>query len=276
MVGANMNEWLKAKTTKILEHIKENPYSWALGIVILFVSIPILINWLYMLGSPSGQPNTTFSSGEVIAFYGSFLAFFGTFSLGTLSLWQAKKANATNKAILQQDIQIRTKSYLKPTWLFLSPESITEPSSIQKTRKFHISNHDTNVYNYVSLVMQFKSTNAEIRSIKVHRLSITGANIYTYQTSNPYFETVIACDMIQYTILAGFQGEKNIIDELKACNAVRINLDAVVQNIFGVCVEAQYVFTVNYDETFQDYSTRFAVNVKTSQALIGQISGGGT
>ena len=82
--------------------------------------------------------------------------------------------------------------------------------------------------------------------------------------------------MIQYTILAGFQGEKNIIDELKACNAVRINLDAVVQNIFGVCVEAQYVFTVNYDETFQDYSTRFAVNVKTSQALIGQISGGGT
>ena len=94
-----MNEWIKNKVEFIKQKMKSKPYSSGLWIVILLFFIPILISWLYMLGSPNGEPNTAFNASDLITLYGSFLAFLGTICLGSLALWQNQQLNCNNKKL---------------------------------------------------------------------------------------------------------------------------------------------------------------------------------
>jgi len=60
-----------------------------LCMLIIVLSIPIIINELYKFGNSTGRGYITlWDAKDALAFYGSFLAFIGTISLGVLALHQ--------------------------------------------------------------------------------------------------------------------------------------------------------------------------------------------
>lgn len=54
----------------------------------LLISIPFIINCLYLKGVRLASPNTSFSASDMLGLFGSLLTFFGTIALGALALWQ--------------------------------------------------------------------------------------------------------------------------------------------------------------------------------------------
>lgn len=72
----------------------------------VIVSIPFIINESYKLGYETEKVySTLWEAKDLLGFYGSFLSFLGTVSLGALSLWQNQKfkiENDNNQAIMQQ------------------------------------------------------------------------------------------------------------------------------------------------------------------------------
>lgn len=134
-----MNCKEKCKLEKIASLKKEYPMFWKL-IKLAFITlllIPVIIWFLYFIGD-SGYIliHTSLTVGDALSVYCSLLAFLGTIFLGAIAAWQNNKANQINKETLQQDLIIRTKSYLIPKMLFLSAESISKPSSINKAKAF--------------------------------------------------------------------------------------------------------------------------------------------
>lgn len=57
----------------------------------MLLSVPCLINYLYILGKTNAIIKTVFDASDALSFYGSFLAFIGTVFLGALALWQNKQ-----------------------------------------------------------------------------------------------------------------------------------------------------------------------------------------
>lgn len=87
----------------------ENPWyeKWwvfLLGVVMIaiIIAIPFIINETYKYGLTSENPYITMWGAEdVLSFYGSFLAFIGTVSLGLVAYKQNEKANKTNEKLAQ-------------------------------------------------------------------------------------------------------------------------------------------------------------------------------
>lgn len=66
--------------------------------LIIVLSIPIIINELYKYGISTGRGCITlWDAKDALAFYGSFLAFIGTISLGVLALHQNQVFKDENK-----------------------------------------------------------------------------------------------------------------------------------------------------------------------------------
>lgn len=61
---------------------------WIWVLLALLISIPFIINCLYLKGTKLSTPNTSFSASDMLGFYGNILAFLGTIALGALALWQ--------------------------------------------------------------------------------------------------------------------------------------------------------------------------------------------
>jgi hypothetical protein len=76
------------------------------GVVIIVISFftPQVIDWLY-LKQKSWSLATTFTKEEMLSFYGAFLGFIGTISLGVLALWQ--NINMHNITIKQETLKNR-------------------------------------------------------------------------------------------------------------------------------------------------------------------------
>lgn len=93
-IGCCLFSMLKANKEK-----RKKPYkTLVISNLILLVTIPFLINELYLWGISSGTSYfTLWGAEDVLAFYGSFLAFAGTVVLGIVAVWQNNKANETNK-----------------------------------------------------------------------------------------------------------------------------------------------------------------------------------
>ncbi len=70
-------------------------------IILMLIAIPFIINYAYLKGTPDGQPNTAFSASDMILFYGSFLAFIGTITLGFVAYKQNERANDISSRILK-------------------------------------------------------------------------------------------------------------------------------------------------------------------------------
>ena len=70
---------------------------FTIGILISTLSIPIIVNELYMYGYKTGKGYIIlWEAKDVLYFYGSFLAFAGTVSLGALALYQNQKFKSEN------------------------------------------------------------------------------------------------------------------------------------------------------------------------------------
>lgn len=68
---------------------------WLIAIVVL-VSVPVIINRCFLIGTENGQANTAYSASDILNFYGTLLSFLGTVFLGALALWQNTKLNQIN------------------------------------------------------------------------------------------------------------------------------------------------------------------------------------
>lgn len=73
-------------------------------LLLLILDIPFVINEIYL--NESGY-KTIWNAEDVLVFYGSFLAFLGTVSLGALALWQNKKANNLTERIINLEMQLK-------------------------------------------------------------------------------------------------------------------------------------------------------------------------
>jgi hypothetical protein len=72
---------------------KKKRWIWvvvALSVTIL-ISIPVIINCLYLKGANLKAPNISFSANELLGFYGSVLVLIGTVFLGIIALVQNRK-----------------------------------------------------------------------------------------------------------------------------------------------------------------------------------------
>ena len=68
-----------------------------MSILVCTLSIPFLINELYKFGCTTGKGYyTLWEAKDALSFYGSYLAFLGTVSLGALSLFQNQKFKKEN------------------------------------------------------------------------------------------------------------------------------------------------------------------------------------
>ncbi len=74
-----------------------NIYRWLITIAIITVAVPFFIWGFFLFGNKIWGISTNFSAGEVLGFYGTFLAFLGTAALGALALWQNKKIREQSK-----------------------------------------------------------------------------------------------------------------------------------------------------------------------------------
>ena len=63
--------------------------------IIFFV--PLLINVLFKVNFNIPLLQSEWTAGDALNFYGSVLSFIGTITLGTISVWQTKKANNLQK-----------------------------------------------------------------------------------------------------------------------------------------------------------------------------------
>lgn len=69
----------------------------SIGILVVALTIPILINELYKIGLKTDSGYVTlWEAKDALAFYGSFLSFVGTVALGMLALWQNQKFKIEN------------------------------------------------------------------------------------------------------------------------------------------------------------------------------------
>lgn len=218
-----------------------------------------------------------FCNGDVLCFIAGFEAFLGTVALGALALWQNKKADQMNTKILQQDIMIRTKTYLVPQKVILHPESITEKVSQGKAKLFNKWNgEDKEKVDYVTFQLRSLCNNEIVKCIKVSsiRIDMFNGNTYTYKNLNNRYEEVYHVhknggNRVEYSMITGFESN-NIIEEIKGCPKTTINIEATVKNIYGISVEATYVFTVKFENDENQLSI-FAVNEETSYVLIHDV-----
>lgn len=78
-------KWLKEQLTK--------PRTYIILFLVSLV-IPFIINGLYKCGQKCEHPYITmWNAADVLAFYGSYLSFFGTIVLGAVAVFQTDKAN---------------------------------------------------------------------------------------------------------------------------------------------------------------------------------------
>ena len=109
-----MNEYIKALLDKFWGSIKFKPYKWGfiliLFVISILVAVPVIINIVYLIGH-SGEKNTSFSASDMILFYGSFLTFIGTASLGALALYQNYNFDKINRT--QNRLSIRPYLFTK-------------------------------------------------------------------------------------------------------------------------------------------------------------------
>lgn len=98
----------------IINWIKNNKlktFFIILGLLILFIGIPLIINYLYL--SDLVLVYTDWGAKEVLSFYGSVLTFLGTTSLGIVTIILSNQANDMNKRMLDLELS-KTKPCLTP------------------------------------------------------------------------------------------------------------------------------------------------------------------
>lgn len=97
-------------TNKNNKHKKATFITIAIGTLITTLSIPYLINELYIFGNKTGIGYTTsWDAKDVLSFYGSLLTFLGTVALGCLALCQNQKFKHENDIAQKRIENINTK-----------------------------------------------------------------------------------------------------------------------------------------------------------------------
>ena len=88
---------------------KKLPYKITIiAIFILSILTVFVINESYKMNTGY---LTLWGANDVLAFYGSFLGFIGTTSLGIISLYQTKKANDVNKKLADRQLELINYEY---------------------------------------------------------------------------------------------------------------------------------------------------------------------
>lgn len=119
--------------------------------LINIIDIPFIINELYKMGSDINNPYITmWSAADLLSFYGSFIAFVGTVSLGVLALWQNKifkaendisqqKLEAINTKLLDLDIKREKEKLLKLYFVYMEEnQKIYDPLYVlDKVQQLH-------------------------------------------------------------------------------------------------------------------------------------------
>lgn len=90
----------KSWLDKLLNFGENHPKRLILYLLLMGGGIQLIIQSTYWIGRWWGIV-TDYSAGEVLGFWGSFLAFIGTFVLGAIALWQNKKVNDINERLLE-------------------------------------------------------------------------------------------------------------------------------------------------------------------------------
>ncbi len=76
-------------------------------LVTLLLLMPLVFFFAYLAGDYGfGIIKTSLSIDGILAFYGGFLAFIGTVSLGCLTVWQSIRANELNNKVIQRQEEL--------------------------------------------------------------------------------------------------------------------------------------------------------------------------
>lgn len=131
-------------------------------LIMLSLLFLLIVQILFSIPAPYQWLDAVWDAGD-------FIIYIGTIGLGILVYEQNQQNNKHHKELLEQDFQIKTKSYLKPNFLHFNQESISTEDSIKKARVFNNKNNKNDDYDYVSLTLQCSCTNEPLKSIKILR-----------------------------------------------------------------------------------------------------------
>ncbi|SFC41704.1 hypothetical protein [Clostridium uliginosum] len=96
---------------KLIKNMKNNPIRYISLIILLGIVVPLFIQTPYWIGNYYLLITTDFKASDILSFWGNFLAFIATTTLGVLALWQNKiiqdKANDENKKLQEQNDKLR-------------------------------------------------------------------------------------------------------------------------------------------------------------------------
>ncbi len=139
----------------VIANVSAKPIKFVLAIGVIGLAVVVIIDMLYLIGFNTGFKYTTnFTASNILSFYGDFLVFLGTISLGALALWQNDKLNKRNEK-LEKDKEDRNLAIFEPELIFT-----IEDSQEKNTKILSIKNSGTSdVHNLLFLVGQFKDGN---------------------------------------------------------------------------------------------------------------------
>ena len=157
--------------------------------LIIILSIPRAIDFSY-LSEKLTPLTTTFSSSDILSFYGVFLSFLASTFLGAVALWQTKQANDITKQandITKQANDISNRMLLLEErahipiidFLFVYSE-ITK-----NTNPIYINNNNNNNNNKLNIRIHLKNKSDTI----IKSCKLKNAELYSYNTKYSFDST---------------------------------------------------------------------------------------
>ena len=180
--------------------------------MVCLLSIPFIINYAYLIGTVDGSVNTVYSASDLILFYGSFLAFLGTVSLGTLALWQNKIANKQNEKFAK----VQMANFLSFVDLISSSVKYYEMDDMENNDYEQVELCKLNTSAYLAVKCSFNNTsNYPITIIKATpKLFVNDSKNKKDALDNGFYTNLILKDHHKENIYIGEKSDSNIVFKL--------------------------------------------------------------
>lgn len=221
------------------------------GIFIL-LGVIFSINCAYLIGTPTGESNTAFSAGETLGFYGSFLSFIGTISLGYVAYEQNKKAN--KKMIeMQEKLLLSEQTGSKPQFVMLEPQFAIDTSINNNGFCFSTTLNKKNDNGLVKCIghCDFEIVLLNIGNEIAHDVNHTKQFYRTGEESVILQYPVTYQDVVktgeEYKIKVNFNTLLSIAEQ-KTKGKYKKQMNIYYRNSYNICFKQEIMFDVDVDE----------------------------
>ncbi len=256
---------------KVFEWVKKHKIKTTFIILGFFVAPLLVIHLLFKWSIGCDWFVAEWSAGDMLGYIGSFLAFLGTVALGTLALWQNKKANAISKNLLNLEYE-REKEFRQPFILveshdfkFMHTTNTIKDIDAQKIKLFKKSHKEYTSENFkiIPLILNVKNTSQNHVSVSFkkvrfndndYQFDITESKNNLSLRSSETGQLCICFDFEEFTKMKFL----NLFIEVELINMYG---EAYIENFDVICIAMEYK-NINHQESISGNFLYTNYNIK--------------